>query len=77
MTPEQRRLLTRRRIDQSDIDKFERALRDGMRPLRLIERGYDLKIIEKEECIMREIVANLKKQLSDNICLTGDDLEEL
>jgi hypothetical protein len=61
MTPEQRR------ITQEQIDGFEAALRDGMRPLKLIERGYDPIIVEAEERGMRSMIADLKKQLSDDV----------
>jgi hypothetical protein len=61
MTPEQRR------ITQEQIDGFEATLRDGMRPLKLIERGYDPIIVEAEERGMRSMIADLKKQLSDDV----------
>lgn len=61
MTPEQRR------ITQEQIDGFEAALRDPMRPLKRIEAGLDPIIVKAEECGMRSMIADLKKQLSDDV----------
>ncbi len=61
MTPEQRR------ITQEQIDDFEAALRDPMRPLKRIEAGLDPIIVKAEEDGMRSMIDDLKKQLSDDV----------